>query len=472
MPYALHTPPRLAAALWALCGLIMAAPVRAVPPAPQLVLAYDVHAPAFPVAYTDAQKDDQRAAGRAVVRRINAALAAGAHAFTVPPGVYRIPAEGPDSAMRLVNINNFTLRMAGAEFFLENGGGFIAARDCTDLAFLGPAKIDSAALVITQARLLTYDPATGLATAKVQPGYELGDSAKGTVDAFSPQGVYLENPSWASYERLTVLDRARRIVQVKLGAKDALWAKIYTPGALLAFRIHGSPLLVSAERVRGFTLKDVDVYTGSGIGWGNGTGQWKFLHVRGIRRPGTSRLMGAGGCQMGSYGGSVLFDGCEFSNTADDLMDYYGGGLFTCLRQESPRAVLAWGGALKAGDTVNFYSSGGFQPDGTAVVLSAADVADPAMQAEAHHLVKDVLKARDTDGDKPLRRLTLDRDVAASAGDYMENAAANRPDRFTVRNCFFHDSGVRVMAQGFRHGLFEHNRFERISGGLALTCDA
>ena len=28
------------------------------------------------------------------------------------------------------------------------------------------------------------------------------------------------------------------------------------------------------------------------------------------------------------------------------------------------------------------------------------------------------------------------------------------------------------MIQGFRHGLFENNRFERVSGGLALTCDA
>ncbi|MDQ2731019.1 MAG: right-handed parallel beta-helix repeat-containing protein, partial [Armatimonadota bacterium] len=37
---------------------------------------------------------------------------------------------------------------------------------------------------------------------------------------------------------------------------------------------------------------------------------------------------------------------------------------------------------------------------------------------------------------------------------------------------YFHDSGVRVMIQGFKHGLFENNRFERISGGLALTCDA
>ena len=456
----LRSLPKIAVLLWALFCLTA------------LASAYDVHAPAYPVAYSDAQKDAQRAAGRAVVRRINAALAAGARAFTVLPGVYRIPADGPDSAMRLVNVRDFTLHMAGAEFVLENGGGFVSARDCENLAFIGPAEIDSGTLALTQGRLLTYDPSTGLSTVEILPGYEVGDSAKGTVDAFSPQGVYLENPSWASYEKLTVLDRVKRRIQVKLGAKDAIWTNVYKPGALLAFRLHGSPVLISAERVNGFTLKNVDVYTGAGIGWGGGTGAWKFINIKGIRRPGTSRLMGAGGCQMGSYGGSVLFDGCEFSNTADDLMDYYGGGLFTYARREGPRTVVTWGGGLKAGDTVNFYDHGGFQPNGTAVVLAAAEVTDPAGQAEAHHLVKDILKARDTDGDKPLRRLTLDRDVAASAGDYVENADTNRPDQFTIRNCYFHDSGVRVMVQGFKHGLFENNRFERISGGLALTCDA
>ena len=39
-------------------------------------LAYDVHAPVYPVTYTDAQKDAQRAAGRAVLNRINDALVA------------------------------------------------------------------------------------------------------------------------------------------------------------------------------------------------------------------------------------------------------------------------------------------------------------------------------------------------------------------------------------------------------------
>lgn len=433
---------------------------------------YNVRLTVYPVTYTDAQKNAQRAAGRALAHKINAALAAGAHSFTIPPGLYRIPAEGADSAFPLINVKNFTLHMAGVELVLENGGNLVSARDCENLAFLGPAKIDSGNQAITQGRLLTYDSQTGQSLVEIMPGYEVAASSKGTVDAFSPAGVYLANPSWASYDHMTVIDQAKRRVQVTLGAKDAVYKDIYKPGVLLAFRLHGSPLLISAQRVNGFTLKDIDVYTGSGIGWGGGTGQWNFLHIRGIRRPGTSRLMGAGGCQMGNYGGSVLFDGCEFSSTADDLVDYGGGGLFTCERQESPRTVISWGGSLMVEDTVNFYDHSGFQPAASAKVIAVADLTDPAIQVEAHHLVKDILKARDDGSDKPLHRITLDRDVTVSAGDYMENGSGNRPDHFTIRNSYFHDSGVRVMVQGFRHGLFENNRFERISGGLALTCDA
>ncbi|MDQ2731020.1 MAG: hypothetical protein M3Y56_05125, partial [Armatimonadota bacterium] len=313
------------------------------------------------------------------------------------------------------------MHMAGTEFILGNGGNFISPDNSENIAFIGPAKFDAEVQPITQGRLLTYDPQTGLSTVEIMPGYEVTASEKGTVDAFSPAGLYLENPSWAGYQAMTVQDAAKRLVQVKLGGKDPIFTNIYKPGVLLAFRIHGSPLFLSSggTGANGLALKDMDVYTSSGFGWGGGKGDWTFINIKGIRRPGTNRLMGAGGCQVGSYGGNVTFDGCEFSNTADDLMDYYGGGLFTCARQETPRTVITWGGKLAVGDTANFYDHSGFQPDASAAVTAITDITDPPLQAEMHHLIKDVLKARDT-GDKSLHRITVDRDVMVSPGDYME----------------------------------------------------
>jgi hypothetical protein len=452
----------------AVCALLMtcAAPAGAAEAAP-----YNVNAPVYPVTYTQARKDAQRDAWRRAVRDINVAITAGAKGFAVPPGVYRILAKGPDNEIKLWRVKDFVLNLANTEFILENGGGFIFPRECENLAILGPVKFDADPLVYTQGALLAYDEATGLSTIEVLPGYEVSDSPKGTVDAFSPAGVYLENPSWAGYSECRVLDPARRLIRVKLGAREPMYARIYKPGNLIVLRLHGSPLLLCSDKVRGFTMKDVDVYTGAGFSWGNGTGDWNFIRVRGIPRPGTNRLYGSGGCQRASYGGNVLFDGCEFSVTADDLVDYGGGGLFMCVRQESPRRVITWGGSFSAGDTLNLYTHTDFRPLGSATVAAVAEIIEKNLQAEAHDVCKNINKGRDT-GDRALRRVTLDRDVQASPGNFAENASSKRADTFTVRNCYFHDSGVRVMIQGFRHGLFENNRFERISGGLALTVDA
>ena len=372
-----------ASILWTLCRLPLSAS------------AYDVHAPAYPVAYSDAQKERQRDAGREIVRQINGAVKSGIHEFTVPPGVYRLSAKKDEGNIGLWKVKGFTLRMARVEFILENGGAFLYPIDCSDIAVLGPVKFDTDTLSYTQGRLLSYDANTGASMVEILPGYELSDAAKGTADAFSPSGAYLANPSWAAFTELKVIDKARRLVQVKLGANDSIFTDIYKPGALLALRLRESPLFLSSGNIHNLTVKDADIYTGAGFMWGGGTGDFQFTHVRGIRRPGTNRLMGAGGCQVGNYGGNVTFDGCEFSNTADDLVDYYGGGLFLCERQEGARNVVTWGGKLAVGDTVNFYDHAGFHPAASAVVTAISEFKDAAMQADAHHIVKDILKARD-----------------------------------------------------------------------------
>ena len=436
---------------------------------------YNVNAPVYPVTYTDAQKEGQRGAGRAILKQLNNALEAGAHLFTVPPGVYRFPNTNVtnskyvngDGSLNFNQVHEFTLNLAHVEIILGNGSTFLAPYYGSDITIIGPAIFDAEDLRLTQGVVTARDEATGLTTLKIMPGYRVDYEPKGQIDAFSPQGVYLENPSWASYSDYTVLDKAKGIVQLKADSKG-----LYKPGNLVALR-NGCPVFLSAggKGAHNLTLRDLEIDTGVGFAWGQGTGNWLFKNVKCIRRPGTNRLLGAGGCQTSNTGGDVTFDGCEFSNCADDLVDYYGGGLFICERQETPRTIVAWGGSFSPGDTLNFYTHDGFQPDASAKIVAVIEFTDPEMQGDGHHLVKDVLKARDR-GDQTLRRVTLDRDVSVSAADYMEDATTNRPDHFTVRNCYFHDAGVRVMIQGFQHGLFENNRFERISGGLALTCDA
>lgn len=429
---------------------------------------YNANAPAYPVTYTDAQKDAQRAAGKSISAQITAAIAAKQTSFTIPPGVYRIAKE-----FQFIGVHDFTVHMPGVELIIGSGT-LLYGRDASNLAFTGPAKIDQETNVHMQDTVRAYDATTGLCDVAIMPGYEVSDSAKGTVEAFTPAGVYLENPSWVSYENFKVVAAAQRLAQVKLEvdkAGESVYKTLYQPGNLLAFRLHGSPLLLSSERINGLTLQDLDVYTGSGIGWGGGTGDWKFINIKGIRRPGTNRLMGSGGMQMSNTGGSVLIDGCEFSNVADDLVDYGGGGTFMVLKQAAPRTVITWRGKYGVGDTLNFYDHSDFHPVGAAKVVAVEDLKDAALQAEARGVVKNINKGRATGDDQPLRRVTLDHDVTVAPGNFADNATRNRADRFTVRNTYFHDAGVRVMLQGFKHGLIENNRFERISGGLSMAVD-
>jgi hypothetical protein len=449
-----------------LCRLTPAVASRADAFAPA---AYDVRDPVYPVSYGEAEKNAQRDLGRAIVRQIDAAVKAGDKSFVVPPGIYRLPGKGRDDHIGFWKVNSFALHLANTEFILENGGNFISAETCQDISVIGPVKIDADPLCYSQGTVLAHDDAIGLTRVKIMAGYQVTIAEKGTIDAFSPLGACLQNPSWAGYTQAKVIDAEQGIVEVKTGSGKDIYKGLYDAGNLLAMR-SGSPVFASIRDLGNLTVKDVEIYTGAGFLWGGGSGDWTFTHVLGIRPPGTNRLYGAGGCQVGNTGGNVTFDGCEFSNTTDDLMDYYGGGLFMAVSQEKPRQVITWSGSIGAGDTLNFYAHGDFHPIGSATVTRVDDITSPALEAEAKHLIKDVLKARDV-GARPIRRIVLNSDVQVSAGDLVENGSARRPNQFTVRNCFFHDSGVRVMAQGFKHGLFENNRFARISGGLTLTCD-
>ena len=66
--------------------------------------------------------------------------------------------------------------------------------------------------------------------------------------------------------------------------------------------------------------------------------------------------------------------------------------------------------------------------------------------------------------------MTLDAPLTATPGDLLENVSG-RVKSFTITHCYFHDSAVRVMVEGFAKGTFTDNTFERVNGGLSLATD-
>ncbi len=433
---------------------------------------YNVHLPTYVVAYTEPQKEEQRQRTRALIRQINQGIQQGKTDFSFPPGVYRIPKEGPDNDLKIARDGNLYLKVAGCEFFLENGGNLLHYDDSDhecNISLIGPAKFDADPYLTTQGIITDYNAQKGLMTLQVQPDYPLSPNLEGVIESYSPQGVYLENSSWALYQDAKVMDNAQRLVQVKTAPNQP----IYAAGNLVTL-IPRQPVFLSLRGVRNLTVKDIDIYTGAGFMWGGNKvgGDWKFINVKGIPRPGTNRLRGVASCQVSVGGGDILFDNCSFSNSTDDLLDFGGLGIFMNVRQTSPRELLVWRGKAMVGDTINFYAHNDFLPIASAKIVSFEEVDDPALQQEARDVIKTINKGRLTDEKFALHRVTLDHDVTVAAGDFAENATSSGPNHLTVRHCFFSNSGVRAMFQGFQHGLFENNTFDRISGGLAMTVDA
>ena len=426
--------------------------------------AYNVNAPVYPVIYSDAQKKAQLEAGTAMQQAVNAAAGnPNIRTYTIPPGVYRLPKSG--TAFSWSNTHDFTLNMAGVEIILPGGGKIFNLTHTRNISINGPVTFDSDSPTSSQGIIIDYDASTGLMKFKVMPGYQMNLPEKTGFDAYSPQGVYLANGSYAGYSEGKLIDASERIMQVKVEANNP----IYSAGNLVAIGLNGSQVL-ECDDVNGLTMRDLNLYEGGGFLHGGTSGDVKFINLRGSRRPGTNRLYNVTGSQAWNTAGTVTFDGCELGGGADDIMDWMSGGVFTAIKQESPRTLISFDWPLGKNNKVVFYDHTNFNPLGEATIVAATEIQDDALKAEVKKVVEGVQGTSWRDN-MTMQRLTLDRDVQVPVGAFIENHSA-RTGEFIVRNCYFHDCGVRCMVQGFAKGLFENNLFERVSGGLDLTTDA
>lgn len=270
-------------------------------------VAYNANSPVYPVSYTEAQKNAQRDAGRAVVKEINAAIAAGAKSFTVPPCVYRLPAKGPDREIKLWKVKGFALHLANTEWALENGGGFIFPQECENISVLGPVKFDADPLCFFQGTVLAHDDNTGLTRVRIMPGYKVDLAPKFRLAA--PEAAI----------QLQGVDKARLWDNTVIGcpgwnlaAKNANALSIKGNTFKDAYQAPGSPSKNSPSAVIslvGCTNADVEANSITGTDAANGI--W-------VEGSANIHLAGNRAAKMSTPGAVLVGTGSNNTNLRDD----------------------------------------------------------------------------------------------------------------------------------------------------------
>lgn len=439
-----------------LCAALLALDVHGQAPVPAVPPVYRLSEPAFPKAWTEAEKAAQRASATEVLGRMRAAIAAKAPRFTIPPGVYRIA-----NTIALDRVTDFTLVAKDVEFIMEADPvkDFMSLYACERFAIEGPMIIDCDPIAFSQGEIAAFDVAARTLEVRILEGYKT-TLRPGRFMIFDREGRWLPQ---TMNDFSAPQPAGGRNLRVTVPA-SAEMTPLYRPGNLIAFE---SPGAAFAARRSNYSFTDVSVYGGYNmITWEDqAIGPNLYKRCRITRRPGTNRLIGGAGPQQNYVTSGPRYEQCEFAYCWDDNINLLNF-VHMVHRQEGPRAVVVKPASgqnpFRAGDTARFYRYDSFARAGWAVVASSASLDDAACVEEANRAAR-ALQPRDL-GDGPCVRLVLDRDVAVRPTDYAESSDLHARD-VVIKDCWFHDFMCRTLVQGVGRGLIEGNVIER--AGLA-----
>lgn len=424
---------------------------------------YDINLPAVVKTYTEGEKEAQRAAGRKMLADLKSAVDSGAPSFTVAPGVYRLQGY---RALRFSGVKDFKFIAKDVELICDDiitMGSYFFIDSCENLEIVGPIRIDADPLPYSQAVVLDYDAATGRADLQVMKGYAVPKEGDPDVVyyVFTPDGRFIPQV-YQTLGDYQVKDAKRRVVSAKILRGDP---KNMQRGNLVSIGVRGGGCCIIKSK--NVTLRDVDAYTGNMAGWGPGNNGVSYINFRGIRRPGTNRLLGACGPQMSSPGGIVRFEGCVFENCNDDALNFQGGHMnFLAYRQIDPRTWITFGGEMDKGSEIEIYDPATFRVRARGKVKSAEVFEDAAMRVDATNMIAGAKRLQVKDLGK-LRRVEFESDLRIECGDVCANRS-ERAEKIVIRNCYFYGSGNNVAMQSFKNVLFEDNVVESVNSGVSF----
>ena len=432
---------------------------------------YSSSDPAYTVIYTDAEKNEQREAAKAMVAKLLnvAATNVSARTFVIPPRIYRVE----PGQIKLSRVANLTIQAAGVEIIVdsEKSGPAFSFSQCTNIVLTGkgnPLIVDSDQLPMSVARILAVDAEKRALDVEVLPGYEINLPDTERMMAYDAKGRLLnvQQMGWKALEK-----RGGRYFRLTVPALRHLWNSegILAIGNLLALhnneehqsRSHG---VYSAHECKDMTYEAIRVYSGGGSPADHGTaGHTIFRDWRLYPRPGTSRLPIATGLgQFSKNGGSFLFEDCEFGPHLDDGINLLSG-MSILGRQESSSIVIVTGRQMPTiGSTLTFYDYTNWANFGEAKVVASELITDVSTLAEVDTFAK---KNRTVQKAHYAYRTVLDRPMKLTPFAMVVHSNY-RVDSIVVRGCLFRDQLAQIMLlQGAKSGLIENNLLLRSTGG-------
>lgn len=409
---------------------------------------------------------------------VDAAIARGEKEITIPPGQYRFHPSHLKQFL-LKDISDVTIHAEGVTFWLfpfQREDGVLLER-CRNVKLSG-LTVDYYPTAYPQGLIEGMDTQKGFIDLQIDDGYSTpGDVPGGVKNAkvvyFTPKGDFIE----------TRLDWVEKVEELSKG-KWRVW-----PRSGWAFRQYqtevkpGMVLAIAGRTMRmAFNIKDSDSCTLEGIiAFASphmvftehfGGGGHAYRNCRVVRRPGTNRMLACNADIFHSIGvkNGPRIEGCEFSYSADDIinihglmslvLDQRGGDRIDLVSQLTP--------TMPPGTLLRFYDAETLQMKGEAKVVESRTVDIEEHVASAQQMVTDLQLHML----RPLRvvRAKLDREVKVSASDFVTDDARTARDT-VIRGNHFHDCYTRGVLLKSDGGLIEDNLIENMgisSIGVAI----
>ena len=432
---------------------------------------YNPENPAELVVFSETQKQEQSAAGEAMLQGIASAIAEGKREYMVPVGTYRIK-----KPISMGTVRDFTLKFNHADIYLDAIGTFVEMRDAQRVNVLGPVSVTRDPKPFTMARVVSVNKETSEVTLALMNGWDAKNipTERETWNQsliFDPDGRLLpaRKPKFKNmYLKdgklvMTINQDKWCYADIDKGDRTTLCWQFYKPGNIVRISTNVKNLFAIRqwEQCRNITYQDIDLHCIFGWLQGSADGDVTFRRIRAIGRPGTSQISG-GMSQFGPTRGEIRFEECEIQGDVDDQLDIRSSSHMV-YAQKGPREI--WVKSVRTpddpfhpGSMMKFHDFDYSESHGTAIIVSSDPIHDKALVEQCKEWVQAAHLFNI--GDSWVYKVILDRDVEVKPMDLVE-LSDNRPDKLLITGCYFHDGCTRVLIHGTKETVVENCAFER-----------